>query len=174
MDITASRILFRFLSAQVRKNTEDFTPDLDSLLALEEILIPLTRAQKNLTRAYTLFVQIKTPKITPDGMIGGKGFMISLKDVKDGLNTIIDKLAIISDAVEDEVSNNPIWQEVKKQREQEPESDLNISQNSIENIEQEVVENLGETEDNPLDISEEQFPINRFKEEFEEESHITP
>jgi len=168
MDFKASKVLTRFTQAQVRKNTEDFTPDLSSLLALEEIIVPLARAQKNLTRAYTLFVKLKTPKVTPDGMIGGRGFMISFKDIKDGLNGIIDQLSGIIDAVDDEVTNNPIWRKVKEKSEEEN----TLEDSPDQDISEDMSEEFPELED--TDQLEGMIPENQFEEELEEESHSAP
>jgi len=121
MNEKVAKVVARHIRSQARENSADFNPDIRALFALEGVLLPLTRAQRNLTRAFTLFVQMKTPKVTPDGMIGGRGFVMPLKDAKDIVSVTIENLSRVIDAIDDEISNNPVWQQLKKKRKEEPE-----------------------------------------------------
>lgn len=112
------------LGENVRSSHPDFNPDLDALLALEDILVPINRSLRGLTKAYTNFIKLKIPRITPDGMIGGKGFVMPLRDAKAIVNDAIESLTLVVNAIEDEVSNNPIWQEAKAQREENHQEDV--------------------------------------------------
>ena len=179
MDKKTARIVSRYLRAQGRADSPDFNPDLRSLLSLEEILLPLTRAQKNLTRAFTLFVNMKAPKVTPDGMVGGKGFVMSLGEIKNTINDSIERLSQVIDAVDDEVSNNPVWVALKKQREEEQQAEElpQLEPEEAKDEEPRTLEELrsleqGPTEQPPDFLTQD---IERdMRENFEEEVHVRP
>lgn len=180
MDKKVAKIVSRYLRAQGRADSPDFNPDLRSLLSLEEILLPLTRAQKNLTRAFTLFVNMKAPKVTPDGMVGGKGFVMSLGEIKNTINDSIERLSQVIDAVDDEVSNNPVWVALKKQREEEQQQVEELPQLELEEPKDEephTFEELRSLEQGPSDRPEDFLTqdIERdMRENFEEETHFRP
>lgn len=46
--------------------------------------------------------------ITPDGMLGGRGFIMPFKDVKAKINTAITELSDVTDTLADELTN-PKW-----------------------------------------------------------------
>jgi len=120
MSVKISSIVARHIRGEnIRSSSPDFNPDLDSLLTLEEIMVPLNRSLRSLAKAYTLFIRLKAPRVTPDGMIGGKGFVMPLKDIKDTIDHSIESLTNVINAIEDEISNNPVWQEAKTKREEE-------------------------------------------------------
>jgi len=193
MNQRTARIMKRFIESQVRENSADFNPNLNALFSLEEVLVPLTRAQRNLTRSFTLLARMKTPQITPDGMIGGRGFALSLKDTKDIISATIDNVAQVIDAIDDEVSNNPVWKRLKEQHEEESKEELSEEteeklndyaedklNEQVEDYESELsLDDLREIEETgripektPEQLSREIDQIRRT--EFEEENHFTP
>ena len=187
-----AKIAARYIRAQARENSADFNPDIRALFALEEVLLPLSRAQRNLTRAFTLFVQMKTPKITPDGMIGGRGFVMPLKEAKDTISATIESLARVIDAVDDEITNNPVWKQLKKKHQEqkdkeEAESETQYKEkvdfNDIEEdfeedsfLTMDQIREMEETgrlpEMSPSEAANEAARV--LKNEFEEELRITP
>jgi len=124
MEDRIAAIVGRHKRAQKTRSLLDFHPNGDDLASLEKILIPLSRAQKNLVRAYGLFAKLKTPRVTPDGLIGGRGFVMPLKDVKTLVHQTVEEVATVVDALVDEIFNNPIWSEVRENNRQTVE-DLN-------------------------------------------------
>lgn len=181
MDKKITKIIARYVRAQGRADSPDFNPDLRSLLSLEEILLPLTRAQKNLTRAFTLFVNMKAPKITPDGMVGGKGFVMSLGEIKNTINDSIERLSQVIDAVDDEVSNNPVWVALKKQREEEQQQQIEeppqLEPEESKDEEPHTFEELRGLEQGPAEQPPDFLTqdIERdMQENFEEEMHVRP
>ena len=51
---------------------------------------------------------IRGSEITPDGKLGGKGFIMSFKEIKQTLNEAIGKLSDVTDTLADELTN-PMW-----------------------------------------------------------------
>lgn len=188
MNKKIARIVARHIRAQARENSADFDPDIKSLFSLEGVLQPLMRAQRNLTRAFTLFVQMKTPRITPDGMIGGRGFVMPLKEVKDTIGATIEGLARVIDAIEDEITNNPVWKNLKRKHQEELEEHQTELEEELDKEEAEVEEEsdsfitldhlreMEETGRMPEMTSDEAASeaARVLQNEFEEELHITP
>jgi hypothetical protein len=71
-----------------------------------------------LSSALNEFSRLKGPEISPDGMLGGVGYILPIREIKQTLNTSIHNLGNVADCVADEL-NNPRWnvkddKEVKK------------------------------------------------------------
>lgn len=87
--------------------------------------------------------------VTPDGMLGGKGFIMPFKEVKAKINTAITELSDVTDTLADELTN-PKWglsdserRKVKKENE--------IVEEKVEEVEEEVPqEGNPDTENNDL------------------------
>ena len=156
-------IVGRHKRGQKTRNILDFHPTGEDLAALEKILIPLSRAQKNLVRAYGLFAKLKTPRITPDGLIGGRGFVMPLKDVKTMVHQTVEEVATVVDALVDEIFNNPIWAEIREKT-RETVEDLSQLEEEAEFGEDDEEDDLNETDDQIL----EQFTPPPSQEEEEE------
>jgi hypothetical protein len=145
-------IVGRHKRGQKTRSLLDFHPNGDDLAALEKILVPLSRAQKNLVRAYGLFAKLKTPRITPDGLIGGRGFVMPLKDVKAMVHQTVEEVATVVDALVDEIFNNPIWANVREN-----------SRQTVENLsELEEAAGLFEEEEDDTDESDDEI-LEQFK-----------
>jgi len=74
--------------------------------------------------------------VTPDGMLGGKGFVMPFKELKAKINTSITELSDVTDTLADELTN-PKWglssserRKVKKENE--------IVEEKVEEVEEEV------------------------------------
>ena len=76
----------------------------------------------NVSSAYANFVKIKSRKISPDGQLGGKGYIQKISDMRRSLMNCVEALSAFTDTVYDEV-NAPHWNPealpMKEQREVE-------------------------------------------------------
>jgi hypothetical protein len=61
-----------------------------------------------LVSAQNEFSRIKGRDISPDGLLGGLGYIMPLKDVKEALNGSIKSLSDVADSLADELTN-PRW-----------------------------------------------------------------
>lgn len=141
-----------------RQISEDFKYNKAKLKHLKRILHNVTVALGTLTSAHNEFSRIKGPDISPDGLLGGLGYIISIKDIKDALLTAMKNVGDIADCIADELTN-PKWdvqddKDVKKlikekKRVEEEVEDVMAPDSEEENIEPEDVV----TSEEALDLS---------------------
>lgn len=142
------RITDRLASKQAassrREIPEDFTYNKKKLKHLKHVLHNVNVALGTLVSAHNEFSRVKGPDISPDGLIGGLGYILPIKDIKETLNGCIRNLSDISDSLADELTN-PHWDaeddtEVKK---------LIKEKEEIEEQVEEEVEDGGTSEQEP-------------------------
>jgi len=61
-----------------------------------------------LSKANNAFISCKSSEISPDGCLGGKGYVLSIKDVRSLLAQSLNVLSELIDTFHDEV-NSPYW-----------------------------------------------------------------
>jgi len=127
-----------------REIPEDFQYNKKKLKHLKRILHNVNVALGTLVSAHNEFSRIKGPEFSPDGLIGGFGYILPIKDIKETLNGCIRNLSDISDSIADELTN-PHWDaeddtEVKK---------LIKEKEEIEEQVEEEVEDGGASEPDP-------------------------
>lgn len=140
-----------------RESVEGYNYDFNELKKLKQILENLTNGVKELHEAYTLFSKIPSPALSPDGKLGGSGYVQKISDIKADFISCINTLSDISDTIADEL-NNPLWVNQMPKDEQE----------DIEEIikEKEELETEISKEDK---ILEEEVKNTQLEEEVEEE-----
>lgn len=120
---------------------------------LAKVLWSTSVAMGHLVSAYTHFTKVKSVSISPDGKLGGKGYIQDIKEMRSNLNTCIETLSGIQDTINDEL-NAPHWQEAAKSL---PEKDK-----------KEVDEMISDAEDISLDP--EKFVEDEYKEHVTEDA----
>ena len=63
--------------------------------------------------AYQKFAKMKSPLVSPDGLLGGKGFIQRISDMRRQYMNVIEALSAMTDTLYDEV-NGPHWKKVQK------------------------------------------------------------
>ena len=58
--------------------------------------------------AYRHFTRLKSTSVSPDGMLGGRGFVMNVRDVRAKLNEAVEALSAISDTLHDEIRSHPV------------------------------------------------------------------
>lgn len=101
-----------------REISDDFNYNPKKLKHIKHILHNLSVSLGTLVSALNEFSKVKGPDISPDGMLGGLGYIIPIRDMKQDLNQMVHKLSDINDCLADELTN-PKWNskedaEVKK------------------------------------------------------------
>lgn len=124
---------------------EDYKYNPKKLKHLKSILHNVSVALGTLSSALNEFSKLKGPDISPDGMLGGVGYIIPIREIKQTLNNSVHGLSDLADCIADELTN-PRWnaredKEVKKLIKEK------------DKITDEVEEQIEEQEDiNPNDI----------------------
>jgi hypothetical protein len=91
-----------------REISDDFKYDKKKIKHLKHILHNVNVAVGTLVSALNEFSGVKGPSISPDGLIGGLGYIMPLKNIKEVMNTSIHNLSDVSDSIADELTN-PHW-----------------------------------------------------------------
>lgn len=129
-----------------REIPDDFKYNTKKLKHLKAILHNVSVALGTLTSAFNEFSRFKGPEISPDGRLGGVGYILPLKDIKQSLQNAIYSLSDVADCLADEMTN-PRWnaeddKEIKKLIKEKDE------------VVEKVEEDVGETPESPSeDIS---------------------
>jgi hypothetical protein len=91
-----------------REITDDFKYDKKKLKHLHRILHNVNVALGTLGSALGEFGKVKGPQISPDGMLGGLGYVMPIKGIKEVINTSVHNLSEVADSLADELCN-PHW-----------------------------------------------------------------
>jgi hypothetical protein len=165
------------------RELDGFTYDKSKAKILKKVLHNVNVSLGTLISAMRDVSMIRGSEITPDGKLGGKGFIMSFKDIKMDINEAVSKLSDITDTISDELTN-PMWglsstekKKVKKEQEEiedkveeaeeEIQEDINEEPEQIE--EKEVGEEPEEVTEEVVEEEEEVKPSE--KESFEEETN---
>ena len=83
---------------------DDFSFDPRSLKPLVQTLWAMSVALGHALTAHRQFARIKSSTISPDGMLGGRGYIMGIKDVRQRLYESCESLSAIVDTIHDEVN----------------------------------------------------------------------
>jgi hypothetical protein len=150
---TAGKIEFVKDTGPIRRDirVEDFKWTPESLRELAKILWASQRAHSYAMAAFRLFSKIPSSQISPDGMLGGRGYIQNIKDMRNSIAQAAEVLSSFTDTVDDEI-NAPHWQAADVGDEAAP-----------------IIDQTEEVAANP-----EQFVKEEFQEENPEESFDEP
>jgi hypothetical protein len=101
--------------------------------------------------AHRQFSRLKSVGFSPDGLVGGRGYVMSVKDVRQRLYEASEALSTICDTIHDEV-NAPHWKpklaDLEKQDLSEVERLMGDAEEYIEDPEGEAEEDMADAEKN--------------------------
>lgn len=83
--------------------------DPKALKPLARALFSASVALGHTITAYREFARIKSASISPDGMLGGRGYVLDVKEVRSFLQSACEMLSSVTDTLHDEV-RAPHWQ----------------------------------------------------------------
>jgi len=86
----------------------DFEYDTKHAKVLKKALHSINVSLGTLLSAMKELAMLRGSDITPDGKLGGKGFIMSFREMKSSLNSSISELSDITDTIADELTN-PKW-----------------------------------------------------------------
>ena len=121
-----------------REIQRDFVFKTAQMKPLAKCLRSVAAAQGHAMSAFNTFTKLKSANISPDGNLGGKGYIQQIKDMRRAFNNTIEALSSISDTLHDELSA-PHWEGLDRER------DDVRNQREVE----EIVEDAEEIRDDP-------------------------
>ena len=131
------------------RELDGFQYDKSKAKILKRVLHNLNVSQGTLIAAMKEIATIRGSEISPDGKLGGKGFIMAFKDIKQIVNEAVGNLSDVTDTIADELTN-PMWglsstekKKVKKENE-ELEEKVEEAEEEVEELEQEAEENDSE------------------------------
>jgi hypothetical protein len=92
-----------------REISDDFKYNKKKLKHLKRILHNVTIAQGTLVSGLNEFAKVKGHDVSPDGMLGGLGYIMPIREIKNVLITSIQQLGEVADSLADELTN-PKWE----------------------------------------------------------------
>jgi hypothetical protein len=94
--------------------------------------------------AYAKFAKIKSATVSPDGSLGGKGYITKISDMRRQYMNVIEALSALTDTLYDEI-NAPHWNPAEE--EQDPREREQV---------RDIMEDVEEIRSNPEDFAEEE------------------
>jgi hypothetical protein len=140
---------------ELSRNLDGFEYDTSKATVLKKALHNVNVSLGTLLSAMKDLSLLRGSEITPDGMLGGRGFIMPFKEMKSKINSAVNDLSDITDTIADELTN-PKWglspAEKKKVKDEKDEI-----KDEIEEIEETVPDAAGTppTGENPEETEEE-------------------
>lgn len=110
---------------QERRITPDFAFDPKRTKSLARVLRATTAALGHSMSAYSIFTKIKSADISPDGSLGGKGYIQKIAEMRRAYMNCMEALSALSDTLYDEI-RAPHWSAISRQ--QDPEDREEVEQ----------------------------------------------
>jgi len=142
------------------RELDGFKYDKSKAKVLKGALHSINVALGTLMSASKEISMIRGSEVTPDGKLGGKGFIMSFKEIKKVLNESVMNLSDVTDTIADELTN-PMWG-LSDQEKKKVKKDQEIIEDQVEEV-----EDLSDSEQ-PSDTPEEK-DYDSFSEEDEVE-----
>ena len=99
---------------QERKITPDFAFDPRNTKPLARVLRSTNAAMGHAMSAYAVFTKVKSADVSPDGALGGKGYIQKITDMRRAYMNVVEALSALSDTLYDEI-RAPHWAAVSRQ-----------------------------------------------------------
>jgi hypothetical protein len=110
------------------------------------------RSHSYATAAFRIFSKMSSSKFSPDGLLGGRGYIQSVKDLRAALANSVELLSSFSDTIHDEISA-PHWRNATSDEIEEIVDDVQeIRSNPEQHVEQEYEQEIFENPkpENPI------------------------
>lgn len=124
--------------AEMTRNLDGFEYDSSKATILKRALHNINVSLGTLLSAMKELSMLRGSEITPDGMLGGRGFIMNFREMKSQMAEAVDNLSNITDTIADELTN-PKWGLSKDERKKVKEEKEEIDEQT-EEIEETVPE----------------------------------
>jgi hypothetical protein len=112
--------------------------------ALAKVLRSTSASLGHALSAYSTFTKIKSADVSPDGCLGGKGYVFKIPEMRKAFMNAVEAFSALSDTLYDEVSA-PHWSAVSRQETDEEKAEVD-----------QIVSEAEEIREDPQDWAEEQ------------------
>lgn len=123
---------------------QNFVFNAKQLKPLAQTLRSALMALGHCTSAYNRFVKIKSRNVSPDGNLGGKGYIQKITDMRRQLMNCVEALSALTDTIYDEM-NAPHWNPTEDTLDARDRDEV-----------KEIIEDVEEIKDDPEGWAEEQ------------------
>lgn len=128
---------------------KNYKYDPKAIKPLAKMLWSMSVSLGHALAAHKSFVRLKSATISPDGLVGGRGYVMAVKDVRNMLHDACEALSALCDTVHDEI-NGPHWQprlaELEKEEVDRIKSLMGDAERYLANPEEEAEDEEEETE----------------------------
>jgi hypothetical protein len=132
-----------------RQIPSDHKYDPKALKPLAKMLWAMSVSLGHALQAYRLFNRVKSSTVSPDGMVGGRGYIMKVTDLRQRLYDACEALSAVSDTIHDEV-NAPHWKpklgELTKEDFVSIERLIGESESILDNPEEDIEDDEAEVE----------------------------
>jgi len=132
----------------------NFKFDPHSLKPLAQTLWALSISLGHTLTAHRQFARVKSATVSPDGMLGGRGYVMGVKDIRQRLYEASEALSAICDTIHDEI-NAPHWKprlaELEKDEADDLKRLLTDAEDNLQNPEEEAEEDMEAVENGEKD-----------------------
>ena len=90
------------------RQLKDAPYDKNKVEHVKHLVYSLHKSIEGLHEAVSEITLIKSHEISPDGKLGGRGYVMTIKDFKDGLSDAMNVTSNLMDTLDDELTN-PNW-----------------------------------------------------------------
>lgn len=106
---TAAEIrFFKDRGPEKREIPKDFEFDVKYIKSLSRVLWGLSCSMGHLVSAHSKFTKIKAVNVSPDGKLGGEGYIQSIQDMRKNLSEATETISNCIDTIHDEIKA-PHW-----------------------------------------------------------------
>ena len=143
----AGEVFFRKDVGPVQRDlrVSGFEFDADAYKDLAEILWAAQRSHSYSSSALQKLSKMNSSKFSPDGLLGGKGYIQAIKDMRTSLSNVVEFLSSFTDTIYDEI-NAPHWKSTDDQEANNLVQDAeHVRDNSEQFVEEQMQEESQET-----------------------------
>ena len=159
-----------------RRNLDGFVYDISKAKILKRSLHNINVSLGTLISTLKEVTMLRGSEITPDGMLGGRGFIMSFKDMKGHITDAVRNLSDVTDTISDELTN-PKWglsnEEVKKvkKEKEDVEDKVEIMEETVDQLPPEDAEDT-ETKTKPEPKPDPELDRNRDEDKPKEDAPV--
>jgi len=143
---------------------------------LAEALLSATAAMAHAFQAYQVFNNVRSADVSPDGRLGGRGYVQNIKDMRRQFTNIVEALSSLSDTIYDEIQGAH-WAQLSRQEGEEGEEEK-----KEDNVVEGIVSRVEEIREDPKKwvredlrrMSEEEEEVSRPKKRIKKRPKIDP
>jgi len=118
-----------------RQIPKDFNYSPKHQKPLAKVLRTTLAALGHALSGYNRFAKIKSSRVSPDGSLGGRGYIQKIPDMRKQYMNCIEALSALADTIHDEI-NGPHWSVISRQEEDDEKADVKALLGDVEMIKQ--------------------------------------